>query len=840
MKKLNRKNVVLWILCVILCVTACGPAFASAGDRVIYRTEATDEGGQDAWIEGVWKSGDGFYVMLRGWDESILRFKDLQSEPERFVLNNPAYSSEDEETESPIDAVETSEQKPVILGIGDEDEEEEEEDDEDDTGFLIAQPSKESTDENQTPEPVLSGYFYPEYWFEWKGELYALAPKMDTNETRSRVESVETRRAKLENGQIILEDSGLPELNPEYLIESYDDSEYFAGMYGGFTAGNYLVTMSYGATPRVVIFDLTDGSCRTVDSTFEYSIEIAPNDDGSFLLSKGKWAPDYTTADIAVSKVNLEDLQEEPLTEIKGMKDSRLSLCYDRENNILYYITAGEIWAMPELDQAKAQAVNECPEASPSAMLLPDGYVLIWSNRSVMIRNTDPTQRAGTTLRVFDSFGGELLNEAIFEMSKNRSDVSVVLQQEWDGKKDILQAMLNREGDIDIYVLRYEGNDFRALRNRGYMADLSDNAQIAGYVDRMYPWIQNAVKKDGKVITVPLYFYGDSLNINTAQWKKIGGTEEELPKTWDQFFDWLETLPKRLEGTDTVLVENYMDKGYFRSSVTQIIMSQYQTVMDSKGVDYSYNSPTLTNLLKRIDTLDYEALGIPEEYVYDENNESEYVWHEPLLNTYGYNGYNSYADYTPLVLALNDEEPTVMPVTIYGAFVNPYSEHQEEAKELLATILKKEDIYTQYGWYTDKTEPVKRSDADELKERHEKDLADLKKQLAKATDETRSQLEEAISNEEKYWAESGERVTWSISQSMIDGYLKLSPFFRVQEYVLIEDLWDTDDEKERGKIMESLFGNWYVEEDEKPEKISLEEALNLIDQKIHMKRKEGN
>ena len=123
---------------------------------------------------------------------------------------------------------------------------------------------------------------------------------------------------------------------------------------------------------------------------------------------------------------------------------------------------------------------------------------------------------------------------------------------------------------------------------------------------------------------------------------------------------------------------------------------------------------------------------------------------------------------------------------------------------------------------------------------NEKDLADLKKQLARATDETRSQLEEAISSEEKYWAESGERVTWSISQSMIDGYLKLSPFFRVQEYVLIEDLWDTDDEKERGKIMESLFGNWYVEEDEKPEKISLEEALNLIDQKIHMKRKEGN
>ena len=838
MKKLNRNKVVLWILCVILCVTACGPAFASAGDRVLYRSATSEDGGQEAWIDGVWKSGDSFYVLLRGWDETILRFKDLQSEPEQFVLSNPGYSSEEEETESTIAAPETSEQKPVILGIGDE-EEEDEEDDEDEGGFLIARPSQESADENQQPAPVISGYFYPECWFEWKGELYALASKMDNQERASKVECIETRRAKLENGQIILEDSGLPELDKEYLIESYDDSEYFAGLYGGFTAGNYLVTMSYGATPRVIIFDLTDGSCRTIDTTFEYNIELAPNDDSSFLLSKGIWTPDYSTADVSISKVNLEDLTEEPLTEVKGMKDSRLSLCYDKENNILYYVSSGELWAMPDLDQEKAQAVNECPEASPNTILLPDGYVLIWSNKSVIIRNTDPTQRAGTTLRVFDTFGGDLLNEAIFEMSKNRSDVSVVLQQEWDSKNDILQAMMNRDGGTDIYVLRYEGNDFRALKNRGYTADLSDNAQIAGYFDRMYPWVQDALKKDGKIIGIPLYFYGDALNINLAVWKKIGGTEEELPKTWNQFFDWVATMPKRLEGTDTVLVESYMDQQYLRSSITQIIMSEYQAVMDSKGVDYSYNSPMLTDLLKRLDTVDYEALGIPEEYVYDENNESEYTWHEPLLNSYGYNGYNSYADYTPLVLGLTEEEPAVMPVTIYTAFVNPYSEHQEEAKELLALMLKNEDIYTQYGLYTDKTEPVKRPDAEELKERHEKDLADMKKQLERATDETRSQLEEAISSEEKYWAENGERLSWTISQAMIDGYLKLNPFFRVQDYVLIDDLWDTDDQKERDKIMNSLFG-YYVEEEEKVEKISLEEVLNLIDQKIQMKRKEGN
>ena len=245
----------------------------------------------------------------------------------------------------------------------------------------------------------------------------------------------------------------------------------------------------------------------------------------------------------------------------------------------------------------------------------------------------------------------------------------------------------------------------------------------------MYPWAQEALKKDGKIIAVPVMSYTDSMNINLTEWKKAGGTEEELPKTWDQFMDWVESMPKRLEGKDVVLAEKYLNRTFFRSMIAQAIVSQYQVMMDYKGGDYSFNTPVLSGLLTRLANLDYEALGIPEEVNYDEDDGGESEWRDPLLNSYGYNGYNSSEEYYPLVLGFTEEDTPVLPMSLYVGFVNPFSEHPEEAAELLALVMKHEDIYTQYGLYTDKTEPVERSDADEQRKRVKDELEALKTAL---------------------------------------------------------------------------------------------------------------
>ena len=171
MKKLNVKSVILWTLAMILCVTACGPAFAAAGDRVVYRLKAEDDGMNSASIGGAWRIGDGFCVQVReDGQEKILRYKDRQSEPETFVLEQPDYSSwwenpelylgnGTEETEP-----EASPEPAAPEGEAGADEEEDEEDDED--SFLVTAPKEQDKKEEQEEENIDTSYL--NYVFSWK------------------------------------------------------------------------------------------------------------------------------------------------------------------------------------------------------------------------------------------------------------------------------------------------------------------------------------------------------------------------------------------------------------------------------------------------------------------------------------------------------------------------------------------------------------------------------------------------------------------------------------------------------------------------------------------------
>ena len=141
----------------------------------------------------------------------------------------------------------------------------------------------------------------------------------------------------------------------------------------------------------------------------------------------------------------------------------------------------------------------------------------MWDYSTILLRNTDPAQRASTTLRIRDTSYNGVMSETVYTLNNKRGDISVIIQPDWDGvQTDIPQSLLNQDADTDIYVLQYESNDFRAIRTRGYAADLSGNAQVAAGVDRMYPFIRDALKQDGKIIAVPIEISGQTVGFRTG------------------------------------------------------------------------------------------------------------------------------------------------------------------------------------------------------------------------------------------------------------------------------------------------------------------------------------
>ena len=394
---------------------------------------------------------------------------------------------------------------------------------------------------------------------------------------------------------------------------------------------------------------------------------------------------------------------------------------------------------------------------------------------------------------------------------------------------------MNRDGSTDIYALAYDSNEFSALRRRGYLADLSGNAQIAEGIDRMYPYVQAALKQDGKIIGIPISVSGQTLGINRKIWTRLGKTEEDLPKTWDQFFDWLETLPDLLS-EDVPLVGYWEDRTYVRATILALLLTEYQVWMDGKGEDYLFNTPVLNGLVTRLNNVDYDALRIKEPQEDEDMEGYDEEYHEPLMELYYDStimGYGS--NLIPMKFAFAEDEDPILPVEVTVAFVNPYSEHPQEAVEFLALALKNLDQYLQYTVFADKTEPVPSPYFEQNKKSWTEYLDTLNKRLETAEGENRTEIEESIREIEEIMADE-ESYAWNISPVQIEQYQKNVPALRIMDYSFINDMSASEEERDESgadPYYDMLYG-------EDSMKLSADEVLNRIDKRIQMIRLEGN
>ena len=507
MRTLSGKKLILWALSLILCMTACAPAFASTGDRVLLHRSNVD-GDSNLYIRTAFPYGNGVYVIAQeGGEDKVLRYADVNAEPEVFVLDQEKLRGEDGEDEE--DGAEDAEEVKDAEDADDADDagssadglldaaallgDTDDTDDVDDAkdagnadglldGFGLLD------DEDSGEEEAGEGYAYVNNWFIWNDELYGLTIKEQYSNGKNKVEVI-PQHAKLENGEVILEEAaGLPEMDLSCLIVDEEEYQYTKGIDKILPLDGKLAMTVYGEGAEVLeVIDMQEGTSTEIELGDDFSGEIAAGPDGSLIVTHMIWSDTDGTTTVKVNRLDLESREEETLMELAGLNDSRITPCYDPAKDTLYYILNGEVWAAPQFDAAQAVAVNDCQNTGDGMYLMPNGFLLISMYNSVELKNTDPAQRGSIRLRIRDQGWGNSMSETIYDINNTRGDISVVLQQDWNAK--VQQEMMNRDSTVDIYVLQYDQNDFSALRNRDYLPDLSGNEKIASNVERMYPYV---------------------------------------------------------------------------------------------------------------------------------------------------------------------------------------------------------------------------------------------------------------------------------------------------------------------------------------------------------------
>ena len=563
------------------------------------------------------------------------------------------------------------------------------------------------------------------------------------------------------------------------------DYEYYAQCDRPFVAGDLLCFTSYDESGNniIVMTDLSDGDTEIYYPTDlgldAYVEEICAYKDGLLLTLSVQYTQDGNIANLYRTDPEAEEaelLAEVPLTG-QGYPDG---LVYRTDNDTLYFAMNGELWALPGMDAERLESVASLPvEASYDVrpILTSEGYYITGNYEAVVRRNTDPALRSDVRLTVQRNYNPSI-NSAYYAFSAEYGDVDVVMVEQVE---DVVQAMMNRSSDVDIYCLGVDSAEYEAVYSRGYMAELTESEELSAFIDSLYPFAREACVKDGELLGVPVEFYANSMGYDPEAFARLGLTGEDVPTTWQAFFESLEPLAAKVaEVEGMTLFDGFEDYGSARFMLLDTMLASYMAYISQPGSELAFDTEAFRGALNACEAVDWTALGLaePEDMNgYSWTSSSGESTHDALFSSYGNPIADTYAvqgAFQPLPLGFDGNPQLSAQMTV--AFVNPFSQHREEAIAFLEAVVREMEPVLKIQLCPEENEPVRSPDYDTTLAAYDQMIADAQTQHDAAETDAEKQAYAVILAEYEKMREDFLRYgAWQASEESIARYRAFAP-----------------------------------------------------------------
>lgn len=568
------------------------------------------------------------------------------------------------------------------------------------------------------------------------------------------------------------------------------------------------------------IIDLSDGSIRKTDVEFAYI--VTPYTENRLLVEQF----DYNNTEVITFAVYDPATDTvEPLSEIPTEDYRRIEgLLCNPETGEAYCAKAGEIFRIDLLTGEMSEGIADMPVeiySDRTPHFLEGGYYACSSYEATVIRNLNPAERPSVRLKVFDGSYAQAVNSAYYSFSNTHSDVSLVLSREYSEAENLLEAMMSRDSSIDVYIL-YAADGFETLRDRGYLAELTSSEWLMDAASRMHPNLLRQLSCNGGLAAYPVDNYFMIPYINVGLLERMGYKLEDVPNNWMEFLDFLSEL-ELPEGCS--LLDNYTTWHYAKQELFYSIFETYQRELSRDDGMISLSSSQMAELFRKVESLDYGALGQPEEENYD--YDYDYNQNNILLTLnmgMGIAGITNRDETQPFLLSLSPDSDPILPMTTSVIFVNPFSQNAELAAAFVEEVAKSLEDSVTFLLYPDEMEPVPNPYYEEQLAHAEEYLAQMQKLLDEAEEIDR----QAYERELKYAQENYDYTVenkWMISEEDIEWYRSNA------DKVLVDTgnwLWSDESGEAQELVRQYLDGQ-----------IDVRQFMNAIDGKIKMMLMEG-
>ena len=370
------------------------------------------------------------------------------------------------------------------------------------------------------------------------------------------------------------------------------------------------------------------------------------------------------------------------------------------------------------------------------------------------------------------------INNAYYAFSAEYGDVDVVMVEQVE---DVVQAMMNRSSDVDIYCLSVDSAEYEAVYSRGYMAELTESEELSAFIDSIYPFAREACVKDGELLGVPVEFYVGSMGYDPEAFARLGLTEEDVPTTWQAFFESLEPLAAKVaEVEGMTLFDGFEDYGSARFMLLDTMLASYMAYISQPGSELAFDTEAFRGALNACEAVDWTALGLaePEDMNgYSWTSSSGESTHDALFSSYGNPIADTYAvqgAFQPLPLSFDGNPQLSAQMTV--AFVNPFSQHREEAIAFLEAVVREMEPVLKIQLCPEENEPVRNPNYDTTLAAYDQMIADAQTQHDAAETDAEKQAYAAILAEYEKMREDFLRYgAWQASEESIARYRAFAP-----------------------------------------------------------------
>ena len=591
--------------------------------------------------------------------------------------------------------------------------------------------------------------------------------------------------------RIPLDGSDVTRVHSFRLVEDSGDEDgslYFS-LQGAALTGDYAYVTAYGLNPEAMyglnqLFELNlkDGSVRKV--TEDYIGIILPLDDTSLI---GYYDNRYTGADdplTALVRINRQTGLTDTLCEMEsgssfsGFTMSGTSVVFNDGSQVLRvaapYDTVETVGYLPP-----AYVYTNLPGCVSGNSY----YTYNYDTGLTSIDLTAPLP--ATVLRIDSSISWGDAGELVRQYAKEHPEVGIVYASTTAATApDYTQHMQSGEA-LDLYSFYLPGDAFAALRNKGYLAELSGSSDLLAAVSEMFPNLTKQVLVDGHLYALPVEVSTSCWSIDTAVLEDVGLTAEDVPTTY------LELL-NLIDEWITSYVDDYpehalMDYPYSLSMQLfgQIMLAQIAEC-EADGRTLTFTDADFIATLNKLDSM-REKLKAYEDQWNDDNNSGNIVYSSntmivgsydasssegPLLSSYVSIGIHYASDRestaVPLMLSIQPNHDSSVIGNLRVMAVNRSSKNADAAMNLLTYLAVNRSDYQKSLFSPAYTDNIEDPHYEETKASHESFIDELTKAMATADDSEKRDYQEAI-------------------QNLTDALTRLSPYQYTTEDILLYD-----------------------------------------------------